>query len=79
LLDVFCFEVVKADLVNEGIERWRFESEDRFEVEPLNSLVATAIQGIGRLTPGIFSCMPRMATAVTVSFVWLLSIRATSV
>jgi hypothetical protein len=35
LLDVFGFEVVEADFVDEGIEGGRFESEDGFEVEAL--------------------------------------------
>jgi hypothetical protein len=35
LLDVFGFEVVEADFVDEGVEGGGFDSNDGFEVEAL--------------------------------------------
>jgi hypothetical protein len=35
LLDVFCFEVVEADFVYEGVQSGGFEGDDGFEIEAL--------------------------------------------
>jgi hypothetical protein len=40
LLNVLCFQVVEADLVDEGIESGGFKSKDRLEIEALIILVA---------------------------------------
>ena len=78
LLDVFGFEVVKANFVDEAVQSGGIEREDRFEIEALRCQLVRVWQSRS-LTPGMRSCIPRMATAVTVSLVWLLSMRAINV